>query len=128
MSGVESRWQKEAACACIFRTTWPLQWVIYTSFPHSCNNVLLWKVISTCVVTIKWPIQHMFAWSSTSRNIEALLFQMLVPFRNSTLHCYNNIRPELNQISCFPFALAQIGLYCYCFKNEENLCIHRWQV
>ena len=65
MSDSELRVQKEAACACILRTKWPLQWVIYTGFPHFCNNVLLWKVISTYIVTIKWPTQYAFTWSST---------------------------------------------------------------
>ena len=29
---------------------------IYTSFPCSCNNVLLRKVIDMCTIKIKWPL------------------------------------------------------------------------
>ena len=129
MSGSESQGQEEATCTCILRTKRPLQYVIFTSFPHSCNNVLLQKVVSTCIVAIKWSTQHAFTWSSTSRNIEVLLFQVLAPSGNSTLPCYSNVRPEMNQISCLYFALAQkLMVYAVILTRTRNTSVHRWQV
>ena len=50
--------------------------MIYTGFPRSCNNVLLRKVISTCVVKIKWPLS-MRLQDLLLQEIEVLLFQVL---------------------------------------------------
>ena len=91
----------------------------YTGFPHSCNNVLLWNVITTCVVKLKWLFNI---------RLQDLLFQAKVLLFKcwhllkivSRLPAYGNVRPEVSQIPACIFALARIRLCCIVARTRKT--------
>ena len=91
----------------------------YTGFPHSCNNILLRNVITTCAVKLKWPFNiHLH---DLLLQAKVLLFKCWHLLKIvSGLPAYSNVRPEVNQIPACIFALARICLCCIVARMRKT--------